>query len=155
MLQDWWFKSKYHFVIWLGWDGGEIYVDDFWPWPISSRSSSQDFVKTNGTTKSCLCHNFPLQGSVSYLVQVYTTKWGYAVHNEFWPWPISSWSFAHDFAVLEILKFFLHTIFPVIGGMLFILLTLQSAQGFAKNETLTRTVTFLLFLFILDIHIHK
>ena len=66
------------------------------------------------------------------------------MHNEFWPWPISSWSFAHEFAVLEILSFRLHTIFPAIGGMLFIPLTLQSAQGFAKNWTLNHTVTFLL-----------
>ena len=119
-------------------------MNDFSSWPISSRSSAQDFVKKNWTTKSCPCHNFLVQGSFSYLLQVFTTKWGWAVHNEFRPWPISIWSFAHDFAVLKILKFCLHTNFPAIGGMFFILLTLQSAQGVAKNWTLNCTVTFLL-----------
>ena len=133
MLQDWWFNSKYRFVIWLGWDRGESYVNDIWPWPISQGHLLKTLLKKKGTTKSCPHHNFPLQGSFSYLVQVFTTKWGYAVHNEFWPWSISSWSFAHEFAVLEILKFCLHTIVPAIGGMLYILLTLQSAQGFAKK----------------------
>ena len=46
--------------------------NDFWFWPIFSRSSAYDFDK-NGTIKACLHHNFPSTGWILLILGTYTT----------------------------------------------------------------------------------
>ena len=73
---------------------GCVTGNDFWPWPISSRSLSCDFAMrwlkygtsccVSTTARTVLDEFFP------YLAQMITSMKGCVASNDLWPWPISS-----------------------------------------------------------------
>ena len=75
---------------------------------ISSRSFSHDFaIKLWKYVTSCCVHHRAhsvLDGFFPYLAQMITSKRWCVMHHNLWPWPISSRSFSHDFA-LKLLKY--------------------------------------------------
>ena len=81
---------------------------DLWSWPISSRSFSHDFAikllkygtfcRVSSTTCTVLDGFFP------YLAQMITIIRGCVMCIDLWPWPISSRSFSHEFAI-KLLKY--------------------------------------------------
>ena len=79
-----------------------------WSWPISSKSFSHDFaIKLLKYGTSCHVHSTAstvLDGFFPYLTQVITNMKGCVIHNDLWPWPISSRAFSHDF-VIKLLKY--------------------------------------------------
>ena len=71
---------------------GCVAYNDFWPWPISSRSFGlglENRVRSVAFTV--------LDGFFSYLVQIITTMRRCVACDDLWPWPISSRSFDLDF----------------------------------------------------------
>ena len=67
------------------------------------RSFSHDFViKLLKYNTSCVQSAAPtvLDGFFPYLTKIITGMRGCAVHNDFWPWPISSRSFSHNFVTI-------------------------------------------------------
>ena len=87
---------------------GCVVCNDLWPWPISSRSFSHDFAvkllkygtsyDVRSTARTVLDGFFPC------LAQIIISMKGCVACNDFWPWPISSRSISHDFAV-KLLKY--------------------------------------------------
>ena len=76
--------------------------NDLWPWPISSMWFNHDCNKT-----AKICHILPVRSTahtimdefVPYWEQIITSIRGCVVQSDLWPWPISSRSFSHDFAI--------------------------------------------------------
>ena len=79
-----------------------------WSWPISSKSFSHDFaIKLLKYGTSCHVNSTAstvLDGFFPYLTQMITNMKGCVIHNDLWPWPISSRAFSHDF-VIKLLKY--------------------------------------------------
>ena len=99
---------------------GCVAYNDFWPWPISSRSFGlglENHVRTVASTV--------LDGFFSYLVQMITNIRRCVACDDLWPWPISSRSFYLDFenrvrsvtfSVLDRLFLYLPQIITTIRG---------------------------------------
>ena len=82
--------------------------NDLWSWPISSRSFIHDIaikLLKYGTSchARCTAHTV-LDGFFPYLVQMITSMRGCVACNGLWPWPATSKSFSHDFAI-KLLKY--------------------------------------------------
>ena len=82
---------------------GCVLHNDLWPWPISSRSFSNDFaIKLLKYGTSCCISSTAyavLDGFFPYLAQMIISIRGRVVCNDLWPWPKSSRSFSHNFAI--------------------------------------------------------
>ena len=85
-----------------------VMYSDLWPWPISSRPFSHDFaIQLQKYGISCGVHSTVctfLDEFFLYLAQMITNMRGCVACNDLWPWPISSRSFSHDFAI-KLLKY--------------------------------------------------
>ena len=86
---------------------GCVACDNFWPWPISSKSFGLDLENRVRFVASTV-----LDGFFSYLAQMITINRGC---DDLWPWPISSRPFDLDFenrvhsvASIVLDGFFLH-----------------------------------------------
>ena len=73
-----------------------------WPWPIFSRSFSHDLalklLKYGTSCRVCSTTCTVLVWFFPYLAHMITSMRGCVVHNDIWPWPISSRLFSCDFA---------------------------------------------------------
>ena len=82
--------------------------NDLWPWHISSRSFSHDFViKLLKYGTCCRVHSTActvLDGFFPYWAQLITSIRGCVVRNELWSWPIPFRSFCHDLTI-KLLKY--------------------------------------------------
>ena len=82
---------------------GCVMHNDLWSWPISSRSFGHDFViKLLKYVTSCPVHSTAhtvLDGFFPYLAQMITSMRWCVACSGLWPWPVSSRSFSHDFAI--------------------------------------------------------
>ena len=87
---------------------GCVIHNDLWPWPLSFRSFSDDFVikllkyGTSCRVLSTVCT--VLHGFFPYLAQMITNMRGCVTCSNLWPAPVSSRTFSHDFAV-KLLKY--------------------------------------------------
>ena len=83
---------------------GCVAQSDLWPWPISSRSFRHDFAikllkcvrpacRVRSVTSTVLDGLFP------YWTQMITSMVGCVVVIDLWPWPMSSRSLRHEFAI--------------------------------------------------------
>ena len=82
---------------------GRVKCNDLWLWPIYTRSFSRDFASKllkYGTSCQvrCTAHTV-LDGLLLYLAQMNYSMRGWVACNHFWPWPLSSRSFSHDFII--------------------------------------------------------
>ena len=81
--------------------------NDIWPLAISSMSFSYDFAIKLLKYSSFYCvHSTAhtvLDGFFPYL-QIITSMRGCVMHNNLWPWSISSRSFSYEFAI-QLLKY--------------------------------------------------
>ena len=81
---------------------GCVALNDLWPWPIPSRSSSLDFaVKLLRYGTSCSVQSSAwnvLDGFFPYLARLITGVRGCVACSDLWPWPISSRFFSCDIA---------------------------------------------------------
>ena len=88
------------FHIWQKWSLAWDLDNDLWPWPISSRSLNHEFaigLLKYGTSYSvCSAGHTVLDGLFPYLAHTITSTRECVVHNNLWPWPVSSRSFSHD-----------------------------------------------------------
>ena len=82
---------------------GCVMHSDLWLWPSSSRPFSHDFAikllkyGTSCGVLSTAC--IDLDEFFLYLAQMITNIRGCVMCSDLWPWPISSRSFSHDFAI--------------------------------------------------------
>ena len=88
---------------------GCVTRNDLWPWPISSRSFRHDFAikLLKYVRPACRVRSVKstvLDGFFPYQAQMITSMRGCVTRNDLWPWPISSRSFRHDFAI-KLLKY--------------------------------------------------
>ena len=67
---------------------GCVACNDFWPWPIFSRSFGLDLENRVDAVASTVLHGF-----FPYLVQMITSIRRCVACHDLWPWPISSRSF--------------------------------------------------------------
>ena len=82
---------------------GCVAHNGLWPWPISSKSFNHDFAikplkyvtfyRARSTARTVLDGFFP------YWAQMNISMRGCVVHNDLWPWPLSSRSLSHFFAI--------------------------------------------------------
>ena len=81
--------------------------NDLWPWPVSFRSFNHEFAiellkyGTSSWVRSTACT--VLDEFFPYLARMITSMRGCVVCKNLWPWPISSRSFGHDFAIRLVL----------------------------------------------------
>ena len=82
---------------------GHVRHNDQWPWSLSSRSISQKFaiklLKYGTSYHVCLTTSIVPHGLFPYLAQRSLARKGLSYTMTFWPWPISSRSFSHDFVI--------------------------------------------------------
>ena len=71
---------------------GCVACNDFWPWPISSRSLGLDFKNLVRSVASTV-----LDGFFLYLIQMITSMRRCVACDDLWPWPICSRSWDLDF----------------------------------------------------------
>ena len=71
---------------------GCVAYNDFWPWPISSRSFGLDLENRVRSVASTV-----LDGFFPYLIQMITSMRWCVACDDLWPWSISSRSFDLDF----------------------------------------------------------
>ena len=86
---------------------GCVTCNNLWSWPISSRSLSHNFTMKLLNYGTYCCVRFTctvLYGFFPHLALMITNMRGCVVHNDLWPWPISSRSFNHNFAI-KLLKY--------------------------------------------------
>ena len=89
---------------------GCVVCNELWPWPISSRSFSHDLaiklLKYGTYSRVCATACTVLNGffPYMYLAQMITSMRGCITYSKLWPWPISSRSFSHGFAI-KLLKY--------------------------------------------------
>ena len=82
---------------------GFVVHNELWPWPISSTSFNHEFaIKLLKYGTSCrvpsTAHTV-LDGLFPYWTQMIISISRWVVHNDLWPWPISSRSFSLDLAI--------------------------------------------------------
>ena len=69
---------------------GCVAYNEFWPWPISSRSFGlENHIRSVASTV--------LDGFFLYLIQMITSMRRCVACDDLWPWPISLWSFDLEF----------------------------------------------------------
>ena len=88
---------------------GSVACNDFWPWPIFSRSFSLDLENRVRSVASTA-----LDGFFPYLTQMITSMRRCVACDDLWPWPISSRSLDLDFEnrVRSVTFSVLHRLFP-------------------------------------------
>ena len=75
------------------------------PIPLSVRPSVDVCPSVRLSCMSCpLCNNYSSGWILSMFGTIMTSMRGCVMHNDIWPWPISSRSFSHDF-VIKLLKY--------------------------------------------------
>ena len=86
----------------------EWWVTKIWDLTVFSRSFNQNFaiklLKYGTSHHFCSTACRVVDGFFSCHAQMINSMRGCVMHNKLWPWPISSWSLSHDFAI-KLLKY--------------------------------------------------